>query len=266
MALDYEVRPTDRIGFTIGALHHWLEGDGVSDAAAGVSAGMTVSPDPATRLRASAAHRFRFPTLRQLYDRDGGNPELDTERADLLELGVERQVGRLATVGLTLFHTSARDFIERVDGSELYQNAERYRFQGFEVLGTLRPIPAAFLRLGYSFLDAEDRSPGREGVTLQYRPRHKVTGEARWSARWGLDASLTLQHLAGQVYHSRRLPLQVADLPDYTVVGLRLAQRIPRIPIGVYAGVDNLFDEPYEQSYGFPQAGRIAYVGLDLEP
>jgi len=30
----------------------------------------------------------------------------------------------------------------------------------------------------------------------------------------------------------------------------------------VYAGVDNLFDEDYEESYGLPQAGRLLYTGL----
>jgi outer membrane cobalamin receptor len=32
----------------------------------------------------------------------------------------------------------------------------------------------------------------------------------------------------------------------------------------VFAGADNLFNAAYEQSYGFPQAGRIVYLGLDV--
>jgi outer membrane receptor protein involved in Fe transport len=246
-------------------LHHWLDGDGLSDRAAGLSAGVVLQATPTTRLRASAAHRFRFPTLRQLYDRDGGNPALETERADLLELGAEQELGSRAGIGVTLFHTDARDFIERLETTDRFENAERYRFRGVEIVATVRPVERGFLRLGYSYLDADDRSAGREGITLQYRPRHKVTGEARWLTEWGLQAALNVQHLAGQVYHSRRPPLLVGDLPDHTVVGVRVAQQLPRVPLSIYGGLDNVFDEAYEESYGFPQSGRVAYIGLDVQ-
>jgi vitamin B12 transporter len=266
VSLEYELRPTEQVGVVAGVLHHRLEGDDLSHGATGISAGVTVDATPTTRLRASAAHRFRFPTLRQLYDRAAGNPALDTERADLFEFGAEQQVGRRTTLGITLFHTDAHDFIERPQDEDRFQNAERYRLRGVEVVGTLRAFERGLVRLGYSFLDADDRSPGREGVTLQYRPRHKLTGELRWSAGWGLETAVNVQHLAGQVYHSRRAPLIIGDLPDYTLVGIRLGQQVPRVPISVYAGVDNLFDEAYEQSYGFPQPGRIAYLGIDVRP
>ena len=38
---------------------------------------------------------------------------------------------------------------------------------------------------------------------------------------------------------------------------------MPRAAVSVYLGVDNLLDEAYEESYGFPQAGRLVYLGLD---
>ena len=59
-------------------------------------------------------------------------------------------------------------------------------------------------------------------------------------------------------YHHR----QPAPRDDLTVD--RPQQRLGRGPLAAYAGVDNLFDRAYEESYGFPQAGRVAYLGLDL--
>ena len=32
--------------------------------------------------------------------------------------------------------------------------------------------------------------------------------------------------------------------------------------LDVYVGADNLFDKNYEQSYGFPAAGRMIYGGV----
>jgi outer membrane receptor protein involved in Fe transport len=266
LALEYELRPTERLGIVAGALHDWLDGADVDDRAFGVSGGLTFQAAPGTRLRASAAHRFRFPTLRQFYEIATGNLALRTERADLFEVGAEQELGRQATIGLTLYQTNARDFIEREQSTDLFQNAERYRFRGVELVGTLRPIEGAVLRLGYDFLDADNRSPGLEGLTLQYRPRHRVTGLARWASHWGMAAAINLQYLAGQIYQSRRDALVVGDLPDYAVVGVRLEQQFRRFPVAVYGGVDNLFNQAYEESYGFPLARRVAYIGLDVKP
>jgi vitamin B12 transporter len=32
--------------------------------------------------------------------------------------------------------------------------------------------------------------------------------------------------------------------------------------LNFYLGADNVFDEDYEESYGFPQAGRFIYGGV----
>ena len=265
LALEYEIRPTKRIGLVAGIMHNWLDGDGPSDQATGYSGGITVDVTSSTRLRASAAHRFRFPTLRQLFDQTAGNPNLVTEEADLFELGAEQQIGRDASVGLALFHTNAHNFIERPQGDVQYQNAEQYRFRGVEVTGMFRPVPSVVLQLAYSYLDADAKLPNDETVTLQYRPQNKVTFMGRWTARWGTSAAVNFQYLAGQVYDSRRLPLQQGDLPNFVVLGLRAEQRVPQSPASVYAGVDNLLNSAYEQAYGFPLASLTWYFGFGLQ-
>jgi len=263
-SLEYELRPSERVGLMAGALYQQMDGEDLEDVAAGFSTGATYAATSSLQLRASAAHRFRFPTLRQLYDRDGGNPDLRTESADLYELGAEQQIAGRASVGLTLFQNDAEDFIERPPGEDQFQNAENYRFRGVEIVGTLHPTEAWFVGIGYAFLDAEDRSVSGEERALQYRPRHRVTGEARWRSTGGFGAALNVQHVAGQVYQSRREPVTQGELPDFTLVGVRLEQRLSRVPVALYAGVNNLFDDAYEESYGFPRQGQTFYVGADL--
>jgi len=53
-------------------------------------------------------------------------------------------------------------------------------------------------------------------------------------------------------------------LNDYTVVNLKLDQELLKGRLRLYLGADNLFDEDYEQSYGFPQAGRFIYGGIQV--
>jgi len=54
-------------------------------------------------------------------------------------------------------------------------------------------------------------------------------------------------------------------LDDFSIVDVKLEQNLLKNMWFVYAGVDNLFDENYEESYGFPQAGRTAYLGMRVK-
>ena len=264
--LEYDLRPMRGVGVVAGGMYHRLDGAERDDDQWGASLGASVDVGPRVRVRGAYARRFRFPTLRQLYDAAGGNPALDTEEADVYELGVELTPVERVSVSLTGYHTDARNFIERPQGAPLFENADKYRLQGIELEASVRAWRGILVRGRYTYLDAEDRTTGREGTTLPYRPRHTVSGELRYATRWGLQASATAHYVAGQVYETRRAPLVQADLPDYTLVDVRVSQRLGRLPLSVFGGADNLFETAYEQSYGFPQAGRIVYLGLDVQP
>jgi outer membrane receptor protein involved in Fe transport len=265
-ALEYDVRPIRNVGLVAGAMYHRLDASALDDGAWGASLGAYADVSPRVRTRASYGRRLRFPTLRQLYDAAGGNEALVPEQADLYELGLELALSRGVSLGIAGYRTDARNFIERPQGAPQFVNAERYRLQGLEIDAAFRGSRGLLVRGRYTFLDAEDRTAGREGTVLQYRPRHTVSTEVRVTAPWGLEAAGTLRYVARQVYETRREPLIQADLPDYAVVGVRLQQRLGRSPIALFAGADNLFAAAYEQSYGFPQAGRVVYLGFDLRP
>ena len=166
---------------------------------------------------------------------------------------------------MTGYRSDARNFIERPQGAPQFVNAERYRLQGIEMEAAVRAAtraasPAADTpiwtpRIGHRAVKAPRCSTGRAIC---------VSTELRYTTPWGLQASGTLHYVAGQVYETRRAPLVQADLPDYALVGVRLRQQMGRLPFAMFAGADNLFDAAYEQSYGFPQAGRIVYLGLDV--
>ncbi|HKJ93275.1 MAG TPA: TonB-dependent receptor, partial [Longimicrobiales bacterium] len=87
-ALEYQVRPADRLGIVAGYMHDWLARDSVATTGAdGYMAAAYYDVTPGLRVRASAAHKFRFPTIAQLYDENGGDPDLTTELANVYEVG-----------------------------------------------------------------------------------------------------------------------------------------------------------------------------------
>jgi iron complex outermembrane receptor protein len=215
-----------------------------------------------TRVRASAARKFRFPTISQLYDPNGGNPALSTETANAYELGLEHTIRTSARVGLTLFRTDVSNYIERPTRGAPFANFSAYRFTGVEVTVGVRPTPALLVRTTFSYLDAQDRSPGAPRSELQYRPRQRATAEARYAFAFGLDASASVLYVGDQYYYTRQAPVLQARLPSYTLAAVRLAQRVPGTLLELELGSDNLFDSHYVQEYGYPLAARRVYGGV----
>lgn len=264
VALEYDVRPSARAGITLGWGHDWLRGESVGTRGADmVTAGAYYDAWRGARVRVSAARKFRFPTISQLYDPTGGNPALNTEMANEFEVGVEQRIHERTELGVTLFRTDVSNYIERPTRGAPFENFSDYRFTGLELLAGVRPVRALFLRATFSYLDAQDRSPGAARSELQYRPRQRATVEARYAFAFGLDASASVLYVGDQYYYTRQAPVLQARLPSHTLAAVRLAQRLPRTPLDVVVGSDNLFDSRYVQEYGYPQATRQVYGGID---
>jgi outer membrane cobalamin receptor len=219
--------------------------------------------DTGTRLRGSVSRKIRFPSIRQFYDIDKGNPDLGFERSYSFEVGVSQQLPRQTELTLTGFDIELRNFIESV-GDEPFENREQLRMRGVEVTAASRPWEPLFLRLGYTFLDARDVQSGSPFDELHSRPRHKVDGEVRYTLPWGTVARAAVSYVAGTFVYTRNEPYRQTRLDNFTLVDLRLTQPLWDGRLSLYAGVDNILDEEWTLNYGLPQAGRTIYGGTEL--
>ena len=71
-------------------------------------------------------------------------------------------------------------------------------------------------------------------------------------------------YVADQVYYSRDTPLEKRELNNYALVNIKFDQTLLNGLLDVFVGADNLFDKDYEESYGFPMAGRTVYGGVEV--
>jgi vitamin B12 transporter len=215
-------------------------------------------------MRASVARQIRFPTLRDLYAADRGNPDLEPEQTNSYEIGLQHLFGATSAFGeVVLFRTDADDFIERI-GDNPAMNLEEYRFQGIELTGGYRPTDSLQLALGYTYLDSENRSPDRDTDKLQNRPRNKYSLTGDYDASWGSRLRVELLHLDGSYALSRTTPTTALELDSYTVVNVVLSHAFRDGRYSLYLRAQNLLDEDYVESYGFEQPGRTVFVGLDV--
>ncbi|WP_320040831.1 TonB-dependent receptor [uncultured Desulfobacter sp.] len=263
-AMEYEATFFDRLGVVAGYSHHWQNKDQGNDDDQGAwLTGVSYDLAENTRLRASYARKIRFASIKNLYDADAGNEDLETETSDNYEIGVTQLLPYGIMADFALFQNNVKDYIQKVEqpsGDDLYENFDEYRFKGIELFLS-KQFSKAGASLGYSYMDAENKSEGAAFEDLEYRPVHKFTLEGNYAFDFGLIAYASLMYLTDQVYDGDS---DQGDLGDITLVDLKIEQRVYKEICSVYLGVNNLFDEDYEESYGFPQAGRTTYAGMKI--
>jgi vitamin B12 transporter len=265
-SLQYDIVLFDSLGIVLGYGHYWQNKDdsGEDENKGSYMAGVYYDIVKGSRVRGSYAKKIRFPSLRQLYSVGEGNPDLQPETSYNYELGFEQKLPMNSRVAIDGFLSDVDNYIEKPYDDDYFQNYDKYRFQGFEITAETRFIERLLLRLGYTFMDSEDKSPNSPKDELQYRPKNKLTLEGKYTFECGFSAYANVIYIADQVYYERSEPFTQAKLDNYAIVNVKLDQTFFNNFLDVYIGADNLFDKNYEYSYGFPAAGMVIYGGVEL--
>jgi len=265
IAAEYEVKPIEPVGIVLGYGHSFLDGEqNVSDNDFLFLGGAYADLPTGTRLRGSAAHKLRFPSLEQLYAVDGGNLDLQSERCWCYEIGVTQQIGEKTRFGVTGYWLELSDFVERNEVTNLYDNRQDLQSRGVEVEISSNPWKTLVLRTAYTYLDAHDRSKDSPFDRLDNRPRHKFDAEARYTFPTQTGFRIALSFYDDILIYSRTMPLHTDHLDSFAILDVRLDQALLDNRVRVYFGVDNVTDKESELNVAFPQPGRSYYGGVDL--
>ena len=257
---EWQVRPVTRLGTVLGtAINVQQRPGGVAETDPTWLAGLSFDATDTLRLHASATRKIRVPSIDQLFNSSSGNAELRSEHANGVDAGADYRLGSTSTVGVSVFTTHARDFIERLSGLP-FENQDRYRFRGTELTIQTARIPRLDLRGAYSYLHSV-------GVTsdgtrlLQTRPRHRGSLEWIWSPIPASTLRGAVYQTGSQFFDSRgSTPIQMRA-NAYTLVDVGFTQRLAR-RFELAFDVTNLFDRLYDQTYGLPREGRAALLTL----
>ena len=213
-----------------------------------------------TTVYTTIARKVDAPTIKQLYEQDSGNRTLGFQRAKHYEIGVKNRWQR-GSIDIAFWQSDINDFIERDEITDLYENRDELRFKGVDISGSYDVTTTLRMNASLGLLDAEDKSSDAVTEHLQYRPTHKATLQAIYQIKpdWQLSGDIT--RVGSQNYFNRSIR---AKLDSFELVNTRLKYTIPSGIADLYVGVENVFDEDYQTSYGFPQAGRFIYTGLNI--
>jgi vitamin B12 transporter len=208
-------------------------------------------------LTASAGSGFKTPTISQaVCDFCFAPPvPLRPETAEGYDLRLGWRTGRLSAAA-TAWRLAVKDQIAYA--GLRYVNIARTRSSGLELEADARLTDALRLKLAYAMTDAVDASTGRSLLRI---PDHSGSAAVFWTqGRW--DAALTLRAESSQadtdldgVSPVVRKGFAVADL----AASFRLNDRVT-----LGARIENLADARYQETYGFGETGRAAFVSLRL--
>jgi vitamin B12 transporter len=209
------------------------------------------------RLRAAWGQGFKAPTLFQanficsFCGLSAPNRDLRPERSEALEAGLEARLGEV-DLSVTLFEEDMGDLID-FSFARGYDNIETAHRSGAEASLGAPLSSSVFLRLAYAYIDARDA----EGQPLPRAPRHSGDVELSYAPPGPLRAALSVRG------NGRQSDGFGPDTPGWLRADLALQYDLTD-SAELYARIENLTDEAYQQVGGYGTPGRSARLGVRI--
>ena len=231
-----------------------------------------------TKVRGSYGEGIKAPSFIENFGTGSpfvvGNPNLRPEQSRSWEVGLDQPVLKgLADLSVTYFNNRFKDLIAFVGGSPSFENIQKAKAEGVEFGARIRPGYGLTLSGTYTLLSTEvleNEVGGTElvvGEPLVRRPKH--TGSLSIDQIWDpLHATLTVTFVGDrQDLDFRTFPAPRVTNPGYTTVDLAasyllLKDRLHLRELTLFGKILNLFDEKYEQVFGFSAPGITFLLGL----
>jgi vitamin B12 transporter len=199
---------------------------------------------------------YKLPSFYALGNPIVGDPTLKPEEAENVEGGVSQQLWNLGVWKLDGFATNYRDLIDFQPGAvPKLVNLSTVHVRGIETSlelkwGTLSATP----RLSYTNARNQLTSAALRDV-----PSWLAGATLLWKPDPSWDVSFDLNHVGAMVDNS--VPTGDVALPGHVRADLAVHYKLlPNLTLQL--GVDNLFDQHYEEVVGFPAAGMTVRGGI----
>jgi len=186
---------------------------------------------------------FKFPNFDDIFITD-----LKPETSRGWEAGVEEFISKNFFISLSYYNNTFQDLIQNK------QNISDAVSKGIEILVNWRVSTLVSLKGNYTYNDTEDMETHKH---LYWRPLNKYAATLQLNpyGRFGLDVSM--------IHAGKRGDINNTNLSPYTRIDLLSSIKINKT-IGIYARIENLLDEEYEEAAGYNTSGFSTYGGLQI--
>ncbi len=226
-----------------------------------------VHPETDTRIHSSYGTGVKNPTLFELFgfsDTFVGNPDLEPEESQSWDIGVEQQLfdGRLL-LDVSYYNNRIENLIIG-SGITAINQAGRTHINGIETGFTAELTKDLGFQGSYTWISTADSN----GVSLIRRPRHLASANLNYAFDLGGNpANLNL----GVQYNGKQTDFafdesfnrSIVELKDFTLLNLTGRYQIYS-GVELFARVENLLDESYQEVFSFASKGVAGYGGVNI--
>ncbi|WP_369993992.1 TonB-dependent receptor plug domain-containing protein [Winogradskyella sp.] len=213
---------------------------------------------------ASYSTAFITPSLYQLFEPAYGNADLEPEENQTIEVGAEVSVKDKATVSVVYFTRNEDNFIDFVDTGNFvfqYQNIEEsFTASGIELVAQINIAKGLNVNLNGTYTKVE------EDLSLRI-PEIKVNTRLDYQLSTATLFSLSYQYndeRNDSVFNNETFENDIIALESYGLLDFYVSHNIINNRMTVFANVTNIFNEDYEELFGFATRGRGFNLGFNL--
>jgi len=224
-----------------------------------------VIKETGTRLRGSAGTGFRAPTFNDLFFPDFGNPNLQPERSQTWDVGIDQNLWqnriRLKVTWFATHFTNAITCCVVLPTAPFGGpvNAGKARSKGVETSAEVDILPNLVASFAYTYTDTDNLTTRRPLARI---PRNSGSAGLTWEPLRGLSVFVQVYAVSrqfdsyGDVYNSGHTRVDAGG--TYWLLNqLGWLQRLELV-----ARAQNILNESYAEVRGFPALGANFLVGL----
>ena len=186
------------------------------------------------------------------------------ERSNGFDIGIEQKfAGGRYSIDLTYFNQDLQDEIAGFGNTSINLDGESKR-EGVEVTARGEVLPGLDLSASYTYLRA--REPG--GDIEVRRPKHIASLQAsyrflenRANVNFGLRYNGAMEDFDFRPVFPA--PTGRVTLDDYVLANITASYRLTDF-VQLFGRVENLFDEDYEDVFGYENPGVAVFGGLRI--
>ncbi len=213
------------------------------------------------RVKGSYGTGFKTPTLFQLFS-SFGNPDLKPEESTGWDVGIEQSINDdQTTFSVTYFNNDFENIIEFDSDLSTYSNVAKATTEGVELTASTQLSKKLSVNSSYTYTDTEDKTSGEE---LFRRARDKVGVNVNYELNSKTRLNLNALYVGERDFLNRATnPDTRKRLDGYTLVNLGMTVDLSE-SFQVFGRIENLFDEAYEEVFGYGTAGVSVFVGFKM--
>jgi vitamin B12 transporter len=206
------------------------------------------------------------PSLFQLYSASFGNDALEPEENATLEFGLS-WTREQSSIVVSVFERNEDNLVQFVSVDPVnfisqYQNqSEEFIARGIEITAQTLLFDKVRLSGNYAFTE-------REGVDLLRRiPDHRANISAQISPLKGLSTTLRYEYsdIRGDAFfNTSTFASESVVLNSYQVVDFDATYKLASKDVTFFTGISNIFNEEYQELFGFQTRGRNYKIGVRL--